>query len=103
MSEMVKNVESKEIYLKLLFFGKTIRYYLINPRIFNWRNLPVSRSMSLSMSVSMDTDMDRDMDMDILSAIVSGELKQHESQGLPGWLCLQYVIVCSLSILFYYR
>jgi hypothetical protein len=23
--------------------------------------------------------------MDILSAIVCGELQQHESQGLPGW------------------
>jgi hypothetical protein len=38
--------------------------------------------MSLSVSVSMDTNMDRDMDKDILSTIVSGELQQHESQGL---------------------
>jgi hypothetical protein len=38
----------------------------------------------------------RDMDVDILSAIVGGELQQHESQGLSGWLCLQYVTICSL-------
>jgi hypothetical protein len=60
MSKMVKNVESKEINCKLLFFEKTIRYYII----FNWRNMPVS--MSTSMFLSMDTDMDRDMEMDHL-------------------------------------
>jgi hypothetical protein len=99
MSKMVKNFESKEIYLKLLFFEKTIRYYItVNPRIFNWRNLTVSTSMSLSMSlsVSMDTDMDRDTWT--WTSFVGGALQQHESQGLPGWLCLKYVTVCSLYI-----
>ncbi len=45
----------------LFFLGKTIRHYvhIINPRKFNWRNLPVS----LPVSVSMDTD--RDMDVDV--------------------------------------
>ncbi len=55
------------------------------------------------MSVSVDTDMDRDTwTWTSLSAIVGGELQQHESQGLPGWLCLHYVTVYSLSILFFY-
>jgi hypothetical protein len=68
---MVKNVESKEMYLKLYnFLKKTIRHYahIINKQKFNWRNLPMSTStstsMSLSVSMSMDTDRDRDMDMD---------------------------------------
>jgi hypothetical protein len=53
----------------ILFLEKTMRHYvhIINPRKFNWRNLPMSTStfMSLSVSVSMDTDTDRDMDVDV--------------------------------------
>ncbi len=68
MLKMVRNVESKEIYLKWYYFlKKTIRHYvhIIYPRIFNWRNLHTSTSMSLSVSVSMDTDRDIDVDVDI--------------------------------------
>jgi hypothetical protein len=45
----------------------TTYVHIINPRKFNWRNLPMSTStsMSLSVSVSMDTDTDRDMDVDV--------------------------------------
>jgi hypothetical protein len=84
---MVKNVERKEMYLKLYYFLKKLldtmynvhiiicTYYIyymyivhiINPRKFTWRNLPMSTStsMSLSVSVSMDTDRDRDMNVDV--------------------------------------
>jgi hypothetical protein len=44
MSKMVKNVEIKEIYLKLYYFLKKLldTMYIINPRTFNWRNQPMS-------------------------------------------------------------
>jgi hypothetical protein len=144
MSKMVKNVKSKEIYLKLYYFWEKNYQILYNKsaNIFNWRILPVSTStsmcpcpclcqwtwtwtgthghghlfsaiaggklqqhdlpmstsmsMSLSMSVSIDTDTDWDMDVDSLSTIDGGELQQHKSQELLGWLCLQYVTICSL-------
>ncbi len=65
--EMDKNVESKEMYLKWYYLWKryyvTIRSWIVNPRKFNWRNLPMSTSTSMSLSVSMVTDTDMDVDI----------------------------------------
>ncbi len=51
----------------ILGWGQSIRHYvhIINPRKFNWTNLPMSTSMSMSVSVSVSMDMDRDMDVDV--------------------------------------
>ncbi len=52
---MAKNVDSKEMYLKLYYFfwKKTIRHFvhIKNPRKFNWRNLPMSTSTTMNVDV----------------------------------------------------
>jgi hypothetical protein len=82
MSKMIKNVESKEIYLKLLFFEKTVRYYIINPRIFNWRNLPVSTSTFMCPCPCQcpwtQTWTGTHGRGHLLSAIIGGELQEHD-------------------------
>ncbi len=46
---------------------QTIIYCIINPRIFHWRNLPMSTFTSMSLSVSMDMGKFLQMFFDILS------------------------------------
>jgi hypothetical protein len=65
MSKVI-NIECASLLIVLIQIFRnikqTIRYCIINPRIFNWRNLPMSTSMSLSVSVSM-----RNAEWDIIS------------------------------------